>query len=361
MFDENIDYDLTSYYFNIKRVSELIGFGNTIAMYGNVSDDVMLRTAIVSKMKDALVTYMSKNSISSIEKLSVTNSLEIGSLFTIFASFSFKGLLRHHKGHPRHRMGLPLATGSCELGEAIGNKKVNFKFSPDHLVSSTSWGELSGRGRKLFLFGVVKEIKCDSITVIPYVIASPLMAFSGNIKSQYWLREMQVRVSDIDNFNKVAEFPKKFKLEEKHLDVLKNIPEKDVKTAFREILDESYNQKDWGGERSDLFSTQVSIRGRSIDTSFAFKGPSKFRPMTMADLGKNGDQIPRLVSECSDLMVVQHCHFIVPFVRSTLRAFSMSFSSPRLFMLIDGIDTIKLFYMYDKLKVREKLEHLFKS
>jgi hypothetical protein len=50
-----------------------------------------------------------------------------------------------------------------------------------------------------------------------------------------------------------------------------------------------------GGERSDLFSDRVIFEGERISTAFAFKGPAKFEPMTGAHLGKNGDQIDRLL------------------------------------------------------------------
>lgn len=41
--------------------------------------------------------------------------------------------------------------------------------------------------------------------------------------------------------------------------------------------------------------------------AFALKSPAKFQPMTIADLGKNGDQVCRLAHTIADLLVVQDC------------------------------------------------------
>jgi hypothetical protein len=74
--------------------------------------------------------------------------------------------------------------------------------------------------------------------------------------------------------------------------VLRNLPEKDVKQAFTEIVAEPTVPKDLG-ERSDLFASWIKLETWRISAAFAFTGPTKFHPMTLADLGKNGDQIDR--------------------------------------------------------------------
>ncbi len=70
--------------------------------------------------------------------------------------------------------------------------------------------------------------------------------------------------------------------------------------------------------------------------------------MTMADLGKNGDQINRLFAEPAELLVLQHCHEITPPVRGTMRAFAEQMGNPRLFCLINGYDTLRLLKAYGK-------------
>ena len=126
------------------------------------------------------------------------------------------------------------------------------------------------------------------------------------------------------------------------LDVLKAVPEKKIKQAFAEIISESEVPKDWGGEQFDLRTTVMSVEGQRLRAAIAFKGPARFRPMTIASLGKNGDQIDRLAQTAADLMVVQHCHTMTATVVNMLKAYASNFRDPKRFMLIDGLDTIRI-------------------
>ena len=54
-------------------------------------------------------------------------------------------------------------------------------------------------------------------------------------------------------------------------------------TPLAEIVSEPFVPKDWGGERSDLRSTRLTIEGRPCAAAFMFKGPAKFKPLTVAD------------------------------------------------------------------------------
>ncbi len=130
---------------------------------------------------------------------------------------------------------------------------------------------------------------------------------------------------------------------------IQRIPESDVKVAFASIIGEPFVHKDWGGEQSDLVSTRVRIHGQTVVTAFVFKGPAKARKLTVADLGKNGDQISRLFSEPSDFVVLQHCHFVTSAVRDHMRAFATRIGRLRPFCIIDGADTVRIFKAYEKL------------
>jgi hypothetical protein len=70
--------------------------------------------------------------------------------------------------------------------------------------------------------------------------------------------------------------------------------------------------------------------------------------MTMAHLGKNGDQIDRLFSEPAELLILQHCHEVTPPVRGAMRAYAQQMGRLRLFGIIDGYDTVRLFRAYKK-------------
>jgi hypothetical protein len=155
-----------------------------------------------------------------------------------------------------------------------------------------------------------------------------------------------VHIDGIDEFSSVRELPPK--RTKANLARLKLVPESRIKRAFAEIIGEPFVQKDWGGERSDLFTSRVRIQGDRISTAFVFKGPAQFQPMTLAQLGKNGDQIDRLFTEPADLFVLQHCHEITPPVRGAMRAYAQQIGRPRLYCVIDGYDTIRLLEAYGK-------------
>lgn len=166
----------------------------------------------------------------------------------------------------------------------------------------------------------------------------------GTVKGTRWGTRLEIYIENVDSFALAKTEPRP---DATDLALLKNIPEADVKQAFAEIMGEQTIPKDWGGERSDLFGS-VIIDGQRISAAFAFKGPAKFKPMTMAELGKNGDQIDRLFSEPADLIVLQHCHQITPAVRGMMRAYATRIQDLRLFTLVDGSDTLRVLRAYSK-------------
>ncbi len=111
--------------------------------------------------------------------------------------------------------------------------------------------------------------------------------------------------------------------------------------------------KDWGGEKSDHFSTSLHLTGRRVTAAFLLKGPARFSEMKASHLGKNGDQIVRLASEPAQLLVLQHSHLVSSPVRETLRAFAVKPCSPRRYCVIDGPDTYRLLKAYDSVAGRD--------
>jgi hypothetical protein len=64
--------------------------------------------------------------------------------------------------------------------------------------------------------------------------------------------------------------------------------------------------------------------------------------MTIADLGKNGDQIDRLAQTAADLIVVQRCHSITAPVVNMLKAYASDPRNPRRYMIIDGYQSVMI-------------------
>jgi len=178
------------------------------------------------------------------------------------------------------------------------------------------------------------------------VIATPAPnIFDASYLGRRWGTRLEVFIDTIDSFSLVRETPPPLDSE---MGILKTIPEQQIKKSIAEILNEQNIPKDWAGERSDLFTTQVVIDGGRISTAIAFKGPSKFKPMTLAELGKNGDQIDRLFTEPVDLVMLQHCHNITPPVRGMMRAYATRIYDLKLFCILDGKETLRLLRAYKK-------------
>lgn len=222
---------------------------------------------------------------------------------------------------------------------------LSVRYYPEHLTSDSAQTTLSGQ-KHLFVFGIIDSMSDDGvISAIPYVIATLLPGLGkASIKGMRWSNRMEVFVDSIDSFALVKNEPQP-KLDD--LLLLKDIPEDKVKHAFAEIIKEPNVPKDWGGEKSDLFSSVV-LDGERISTAFAFKGPAKFKPMTLAECGKNGNQINRLFSEPADLLVLQHCHDITSDVRDAMRAYATRIGNPRLFLIVNGFDTLRILRAYGK-------------
>ncbi|GGV69011.1 hypothetical protein GCM10010277_78910 [Streptomyces longisporoflavus] len=111
--------------------------------------------------------------------------------------------------------------------------------------------------------------------------------------------------SDISQFNGI-DFTSPFT--EAEGEVVLRVPEDVVKHAFAGLIGESYVPKDWGGERSDLYTSRVFVRGRQVSAAWLFKGPGHPRAMDVKALGKNGTKSidcspsPRSYSFCSTVI-----------------------------------------------------------
>jgi hypothetical protein len=111
----------------------------------------------------------------------------------------------------------------------------------------------------------------------------------------------EVFIDDVEEFQDVLDL-KPSKLPKL---VPARLPEKIFKYGVASVLGNQGKFQDWGGEKNDLYSTHVTIGGRRMSTAFAFKGPATAPPLTIAKLGKNGDQIPKLFSTTAEAFFVQ--------------------------------------------------------
>lgn len=131
------------------------------------------------------------------------------------------------------------------------------------------------------------------------------------------------------------------------------LEEKAVKEYLHEIISDPFVQKDWGGEKCDIFTSHIKFRNRKTPCAFILKGKSYARgKLVLSDLGKNGDQLLRLFQEPAELFFVQSNGYIDSSVESTMQAFitqKMKESCKVFYCLIDGIDTARILKAFGKI------------
>jgi hypothetical protein len=339
-------YDLTCWYINFRRAFELLasaGLSHRLkARYVSGLDEHFQRLQVAATIKDVLVDWFQAAQPPTLGKLLLNDSLKPGVVFTHLSDFYGKGLPELRRGNVQG-----MAEIYCRLESFQSGATLRVPFDPVHLLSNSAWDQLSGHNRLLVLAAVDQADK-TVIRAIPYVVASILDPI-GKTASMItrWTNYGEMYVGSIDNFERIEE-ENDVRVIKQDLELLKSVPEAAIKAAFAEILGEPDVPKDWAGERSDLLSTQTRVDGRRLTTAFLFKGPAKFRPMHMASLGKNGDQIDRLFGEPADLLVLQHCHTVERDLRGAMRAYANQIGRPRLFAIVDGYDTLRLLRAYSK-------------
>jgi len=151
-----------------------------------------------------------------------------------------------------------------------------------------------------------------------------------------------ITVDQIDSFAKVTK--------QSNIGVSK-LAEKKVKQGFAKIIGEHGSFKDWGGEKSDLYTTKVRVKGKRIPTAIAFKGKATSGKLVPAKMGKNGDQINRLFDEPAELFLVVYGGQIDSSIVSQMQAFAMgiAMSGRKVYYgVIDGADLGRVVAAYPK-------------
>lgn len=155
-------------------------------------------------------------------------------------------------------------------------------------------------------------------------------------------KPQQVTIDDIESFRKVRKLGKDFNFSK--------IPETKFKNGVAKILGEKDHFKDWGGENRDLSTTRLKIKGKRYTAAFAFKGPGKTGRLTPGKMGKNGDQIQRLIKCPATVFFVQYWAAIDDSVLEQLEKFAMLKthleSRSIMYGIIDGIDSTRLIQAY---------------
>jgi len=150
-----------------------------------------------------------------------------------------------------------------------------------------------------------------------------------------------ITVDDIDSFSRLKKH--------RFTGTAKMLKEQKIKEGFKRIIGEKGTFKDWGGEKSDLYTTHILFRGKRIVAAVAFKGSGTKGKLVPAKMGKNGDQINRLFDEPAGLFLVVYGGQIDSSVVSQMQAFAVAraISGQKIYFgIIDGSDLGRLISAY---------------
>lgn len=196
---------------------------------------------------------------------------------------------------------------------------------------------LAGNPKKLAALPTKRRV----VVRLPKTIALPSAGAKAN----------RITIDDIDSFAKVRR--KKFA---GHLPV--SLSEAQFKRGVQGVLGEPGQFKDWGGEKSDLYSTRIRMNGKRLAAAFGFKGPGEKGSLVPGKMGKNGDQMQRLFQEEADVFFVQHWREIRPSVIELMRSLAVAKSvttGKRIYYgIIDGQDSERLRLAYPSKFERKK-------
>ena len=154
---------------------------------------------------------------------------------------------------------------------------------------------------------------------------------------------VEITVDDIGNFRKVRG-------ETKAGYLASSVSEAVFKRGVQTILGEPGTFKDWGGEKNDLLSTRLTLSRKRHPVAFAFKGPGTKGTLTPGKMGKNGDQIQRMLQSSADVYIVQYWRDVAESVREQLRALATAKSATSgqriWFGVINGYDSSRIYEAY---------------
>lgn len=331
-------------YFYHERRMRHVGGVRTDPVWGappKDEHDARLRKSYAADLN--IERYLSCVPVPTLQQHIVLGTLAPGAQFTLRAKFVFNNPRGLDAFTVKPDTRVPFRT-NVSLGST--NLTVAGELDPNHYTSNSSFGELQG-SRALTLLAYVIEATPHAVVVRPVVMGDVITHLKNGDGTEWRLHDhLEIQPEEILEFRKLADVPPPTPEE---LQRMKAISEGDVKKALQEIIGHPFEEKDWGGETQDVFA-KLTLHGARRVAAFLLKGPgSGFTPMNAADhLGAKGDQLVRLFSRRTEIVVVQHCHRILPEVREQAIAFAERPGQERIVCLLDGADTYRLLKAHGK-------------
>ena len=322
---------LEPYFLHQEQVRALIGPRRAEAALGRASGSGAPEAAAPYALAEALAEALPALGIEELLKNTQEGALMVGQVTGIEQEFTFR------RARDRDEPGVkPL-----DFEALVDDEEplaLTGTFNSARMASASATGSLTGR-RRVYLIGTITDIGQGIAEIRPAFVGIRSLVEDDEQDSEGIHPGLRIHPSEIGQFSGI-DFGCQVTPEE--LKAVLTVPEEEVKHVIATLIGEPYVPKDWGGERSDLYSSRLFARGRQISSAWLFKGPGYPHPMTVRALGKPGDQVGRLFSEPAELLVLQHCHEIKPSVINMMDAYAHDLRNPRKYMIIDGSDTARI-------------------
>jgi len=154
----------------------------------------------------------------------------------------------------------------------------------------------------------------------------------------------EIKIDNIDSFSKVRDIP--FSTSRKLVPIGENV----FQAGLQKIIQEEGEQKDWGGETDDLFSTRLTLHGQRVNVAFGLKGKGTAGKLVPKKMGKDGDQIQRLFKAPADVFLVQYWNqmdeSILEEMKNMATTRSLYEGKTIYYGIIDGQDTQRIILAY---------------
>ena len=168
---------------------------------------------------------------------------------------------------------------------------------------------------------------------------------SSNFSFRTRPKVQQIYIDDIDLFKKAK------RIKKGNTALIRKMAERTINRGLCRILNQS-EKKDWGGERHDIYTNKIILRGSRKSAAFALKGKAIKSKLTPGKMGKNGDQIPRLFESTADIYLVGHNREIddrvVDLMQTHAIERSIAANKKVAFCIFDGDDLARLVAAYPK-------------
>lgn len=167
--------------------------------------------------------------------------------------------------------------------------------------------------------------------------------YNGSFDFRTNPRVKLITVDEIDSFSKI----KNVSIES--LPDVKEMAERTINHGICKIIG-AIEKKDWPGERNDIFSTRVQVKGKYIPAAFALKGKGMKGMLYPIRMGKNGDQIPRLFIGTARIYFIVHNDAIHESVYDLMQTHALQKAIETgdevYFCIIDGKDLSRIVSAY---------------